>query len=639
MHTSNERLNKRWRVLLALFFAFILLTILQDVIREIVVYNVEANMIEEELIRDIYIETEANVSHSSEAFLSRISQLEELLVIHANENIAPVHFALEAYLENNPSMTESEMLDLTKNIVHQYNLADETHDYYLYDIFGNQHYNGLTKSFVSIDLYDSVDALNRPYIEDFTAIFDEQTSGQITVYDSINNELAKSYLYGESIEGTDFIVANKINVEQFSLKEKDYMINDLRNRYSNQGTNIFVVSTEGEVLYHQNETLIGEKVNETDISILQVTLENILAFTNENEEGHTQYDYYLNFEDGEIGTRVAYLYRMDDWDIILGSSVDLNEYNYVINSYLLDNLRVVIFIKIPALIILSIISFILYLYLRSTITLAQVVLQEEEMLYRKFANNSSEIIMITDLAGRILYTNRTGTEAIFGKRENKGDIYFDQIFVEEEGYYILYGYVKDYYVKFRMEKIDYNQQESILYLISDETDKIETERKLQKLSQVDDLTGLPNRRQLGKEYNDVFLQHIKKGKIAHLAMIDLDNFKPTNDQYGHSYGDKVLKQVASIFIQNRDKNMYIYRVGGDEFTFVFLNISREQVDSKLKDIRKQIEEFTFDKSLNLSFSVGITEMELHSKQNRFSDFYDKADQKLYQAKKIKKNNE
>jgi diguanylate cyclase (GGDEF)-like protein len=417
------------------------------------------------------------------------------------------------------------------------------------------------------------------------------------------------------------------------------MISDLRNRYSEQGTNVFVISKEGEVLYHINDTLIGEEIDITNDPILQIALQNILDFSSENEQGHTQYDYFINFEDGEIGTRIAYLQRIDEWDIILGSSVDINEYNYVINNYLLDTQRIVLFIKIPALIVLLVISFILYLYLRSTITLAQVVLEEEEMLYRTFANNSSEIIMITDIAGKILYTNRTGTEAIFGKRENKGDIYFDQIFVEEEGYYILYGYIKDYYVKFKMEKIDYNQEEAILYLISDETDKIETERKLQKLSQVDDLTGLPNRRQLGKEYNEVFLQHIKKGKLAYLAMIDLDNFKPTNDQYGHSYGDKVLREVAAIFNKNKDKNTYIYRVGGDEFTFVFLNLTKEEVTAKLEDLKKQIEEFTFDKSINLSFSAGVTEIELHSKQNRFSDFYDKADQKLYQAKKNKKNKE
>ena len=63
---------RRWRVLLALFFSFILLTIIQDVVREIIVYRQGSLLIEEELQRSAYQETKSNVTHTSDEFESRI---------------------------------------------------------------------------------------------------------------------------------------------------------------------------------------------------------------------------------------------------------------------------------------------------------------------------------------------------------------------------------------------------------------------------------------------------------------------------------------------------------------------------------------------------------------------------------------
>ena len=95
------------------------------------------------------------------------------------------------------------------------------------------------------------------------------------------------------------------------------------------------------------------------------------------------------------------------------------------------------------------------------------------------------------------------------------------------------------------------------------------ERKVQEKTKelkeqlfIDSLTGLPNRFSL--------LEDIKKLKKGSLIIINIDDFKEINDYFGHETGDKILKGFA-----NRLKNLFktkfpkIYRLSGDEFTFLF----------------------------------------------------------------------
>ena len=116
----------------------------------------------------------------------------------------------------------------------------------------------------------------------------------------------------------------------------------------------------------------------------------------------------------------------------------------------------------------------------------------------------------------------------------------------------------------------------------------------------DSLTGLYNR----YYFEDLSLKLIKKAvrenRDFSVIYIDLDNFKPINDNYGHSKGDEVLKDVAKIFKENLRDYDIIVRLGGDEFIIVWEN---GKVESKIEEVRKHFEEVF--KDYNLSFSYGI----------------------------------
>ena len=117
-----------------------------------------------------------------------------------------------------------------------------------------------------------------------------------------------------------------------------------------------------------------------------------------------------------------------------------------------------------------------------------------------------------------------------------------------------------------------------------------------------------------------------------VAVCDIDFFKKVNDTYGHDAGDFILKNVAKILKANVDK---IYRFGGEEFIIVYKNKDFKNCVTKLDNIRKNIEEQTFqfnEKSIKVTISIGV-ELVKTDKIQAFKN----ADDKLYKAKNTGRN--
>lgn len=91
---------------------------------------------------------------------------------------------------------------------------------------------------------------------------------------------------------------------------------------------------------------------------------------------------------------------------------------------------------------------------------------------------------------------------------------------------------------------------------------------LTKFALTDSLTGLPNRRALQDELGRLLARAARDGSYVLVGMIDLDDFKKINDDYGHAAGDAHLKSCAELVsLVTRDTDM-LARIGGDEFAFV-----------------------------------------------------------------------
>ncbi len=105
---------------------------------------------------------------------------------------------------------------------------------------------------------------------------------------------------------------------------------------------------------------------------------------------------------------------------------------------------------------------------------------------------------------------------------------------------------------------------------------LERTAQLRHLAMHDPLTGLPNRRQLFDELNAAIDVATGLGTHVALLVIDLDDFKTSNDSLGHVFGDRLLQAVAARLQNEFGKEALIARLGGDEFT-----ISKSQVHSPL----------------------------------------------------------
>ncbi|MGN0654181.1 MAG: diguanylate cyclase domain-containing protein [Oscillospiraceae bacterium] len=169
-------------------------------------------------------------------------------------------------------------------------------------------------------------------------------------------------------------------------------------------------------------------------------------------------------------------------------------------------------------------------------------------------------------------------------------------------------------------------------------DRLEQKTKevsdIKSKSRQDALTGLWNRAHTEETVDNL----IKEGAKGALLMIDMDNFKAINDNYGHIAGDKTLKMFADTLRQYSTDNDVLCRIGGDEFV-VFLNgmTSKSEIGNRatdiISDLCKKLDECKFD--TNSSVSIGIAQTPEDGTE--FSKLYNSADKALYYVKQNGKN--
>lgn len=152
----------------------------------------------------------------------------------------------------------------------------------------------------------------------------------------------------------------------------------------------------------------------------------------------------------------------------------------------------------------------------------------------------------------------------------------------------------------------------------------------------DGLTGLLNK----KITNEIVKKRInsKPDKSLQLVIVDIDNFKLINDNFGHLCGDNVLVQVAKLFTKCVENKGIVGRIGGDEFFILFESISnKDELRAILRSIRMSIEAEFKDKfdGIPITCSMGISEYPKDS--DNYESLFKLADMALYIAKKKGKN--
>lgn len=264
-------------------------------------------------------------------------------------------------------------------------------------------------------------------------------------------------------------------------------------------------------------------------------------------------------------------------------------------------------------------------------------LYEEINFLSRMMDKSKDIMFFKDSNLKYKYVNQSCAE-LFNCEKNKlinknDEELLRQKHIDESLYkWLIKGCINTLEKGYSKQVISYNKrhfnvsmekiEDGILCIGRDITEEINANKR----AETDVLTGLFNRR---KFINDMDRILKYSGYGFYLALIDIDNLKDLNNNYGHLKGDKYLEKLGQI-LNNANKGRF-YRTGGDEFAGI-VRLNKKDIKFMFDAIFKELENLNYNPPLTIS--VGINKIDI---KKTYIENYKEADTLLYKAKKNGKN--
>ncbi|MEK5444780.1 putative bifunctional diguanylate cyclase/phosphodiesterase [Fredinandcohnia sp. FSL W7-1320] len=276
-------------------------------------------------------------------------------------------------------------------------------------------------------------------------------------------------------------------------------------------------------------------------------------------------------------------------------------------------------------------------------------LASQERYYRSLYELNSLAIIMMDLKGTIIDLNLTAENLAEMKKEEMIGMHYlqfipehDQAFAKRQFEKTLTGEVVEYEVQM------YNSSGEIIELtvrnipisvdhkihgiygmIKDISEEKRNLEKVQFMAYHAPLTNLPNKRRLSEDMAKNMAEQIPFS----LVYLDLNEFKKTNDRYGHLAGDAVLVEVANRLRETKDYGT-AYHIGGDEFAVAFSVVNKETLKKMVIQIADKIRlPITFQEfTLEVFASIGIARFPFDARN--VEELLQKADLAMYASKEI-----
>jgi diguanylate cyclase (GGDEF)-like protein/PAS domain S-box-containing protein len=264
-------------------------------------------------------------------------------------------------------------------------------------------------------------------------------------------------------------------------------------------------------------------------------------------------------------------------------------------------------------------------------------LQANEERFNAFMDNSPAIAFLKDEAGRYVYVNRPlnsvstfaravvqqddaelWPDAAAALREHDHRVLSSRTTVEiEDTLHAPDGSV-EYWRGYKFPGvdaaghsliaamvIDVTKQKRIAAALQEQQEKLQqANAQLELLASKDGLTGLNNHRAFQAKLAEVFNQSARYGTPLSLVMLDVDNFKAYDDQFGHPAGDEVLKKVAACLQHSTRNTDYVARYGGEEFVIILSCTEAQNAFPVCERIRRSIEQTVMEhRSVTASFGI------------------------------------
>lgn len=172
-------------------------------------------------------------------------------------------------------------------------------------------------------------------------------------------------------------------------------------------------------------------------------------------------------------------------------------------------------------------------------------------------------------------------------------------------------------------------------LMAESRNKLEmANQKLHALATLDGLTGVMNHRTLMEFLSDNLKRNSIIGSPCSVILLDIDNFKQLNDQFGHMAGDEALRVIAYVMKSCTPQGCGVGRYGGEEFMVILPGYTESTSLGVAEEIRRQIQLAPMT-SRTCTASVGVSTV--YSMNKSEQTLIDEADRAMYHAKKTGKN--
>ena len=166
--------------------------------------------------------------------------------------------------------------------------------------------------------------------------------------------------------------------------------------------------------------------------------------------------------------------------------------------------------------------------------------------------------------------------------------------------------------------------------------------QLESISSTDELTKLHNRRSFATRLDSYWAWSLRSKTSIALILVDIDDFKLFNDNYGHLKGDLCLKRIADCLLASVSREMdFVARIGGEEFMLIVCNVSEDGVRFIAEKVRKNIENASIEHNFStvtkrVTVSIGCALM-VPSHAATAVDLINQADIALYESKRTGKD--
>ncbi|MDH3219006.1 MAG: sensor domain-containing diguanylate cyclase [Gammaproteobacteria bacterium] len=172
-----------------------------------------------------------------------------------------------------------------------------------------------------------------------------------------------------------------------------------------------------------------------------------------------------------------------------------------------------------------------------------------------------------------------------------------------------------------------------LEMLRDLAEMAESELNAVQLATIDDLTKISNRRGFVALAQNSISLCARQGVPVSLVFLDLDKFKPINDNYGHAEGDHALVTFASLMRQTFRESDVFARIGGDEFVVLLTNTTEKYANEIVARFRGLVEIYNAEanRGYDIAFSDGIVCMQPGA-ESTIDELLDEADVLMYEKK-------